>query len=343
MQAQPVLVVSEAVPATISPDTGVAAPVNKKPVRIPRRPPESDTDAAQRRTEPDFIDRGLNAAEYGSKVMGRTWVGFSRGVDNYFAGDVRTGKENNSHLRLRLDTTIAEAGENESDARIKARIDLPNTRQRFRLIFDSDDRGDDSLEERVRPVSTGERVRKDESVAGLELLSRLTNGWQASTSGGVRLNSELVPYGKIKLQRDFKPNEYWLGTFEQHVKYYDDSGWRESTELELLRPINDDLFFNSYTEAEYKDEDNQFEFVHILALNKRIGDRNSVVYRTGVFGASQPNPRTTGYFVGLSFRRRVHSDWMFLTIAPEIFYPREEGWAAEPSINFELEMFFTEN
>lgn len=346
------LIFAEAVVASSEASSQPPSVVHPPPRRIPRKPPpppaatrqsSEDSPAAEAEQQPGFVQRSIAGALAGRDMVGRSWVGFSREVDNFFAGDVRVIDDNKSYLRLSMEATFLEAGEHESDVRVKARVDLPNTKQRFRLIFESDDRTDDTLEERVRPVATGERVNNDQSLAGLELLTQLTAGWEASTSAGVRLSSGFNPYGRAKLERDFNWGQYWVGNFEQKVQYFDDSGWRESTELEFVRPIDDATYFNTYTEAEYRDEDNRFEFVQILALNHQLDERSSVSYRTGVFGASQPNPRTTGYFVGLSYRKSVHEDWVFLSITPELFYPRSEGWSVEPSINFELEMYFADD
>ena len=77
-------------------------------------------------------------------------------------------------------------------------------------------------------------------------------------------------------------------------------------------------------------------------MTQVVSERSAVHYRFGALGASQPVPRVNGVFYGLSWQYQLYEDWIFLGLSPEVFYPRELNWSAEPSITAKLEIFFTE-
>ncbi len=287
---------------------------------------------------------GLTQMEERRDWLSKHYVGMWRGLDGYFTDSAAYELENESELRLQLRQSFFNAGEAESDARVRVRVDLPNTEKKLKLFFSSDE--DSSVEERIRDVSTGERIKRESSVSGIEFIpDDEARKWRRSLSGGVRLRDHLVPYVKFRLKREWgeEDGENWHGEFRQTVEYFDDEErWSEATEYTHSIPLADSYVLRIWTEAEFKDELNLFEFAHVYTLTRAYSERSVLHYRLGAFGASQPVPRVNGAFYGLSWDYLLYEDWVFLGISPEIFYPRELNWSAEPSVTFRLEVFFTE-
>src|SRR5690554_708922 len=70
----------------------------------------------------------LSDTFYNSAVGLDTWMGGERTEDVL--------KEDESYIRVRLRSSHRKSGERESDAHIKMRLDLPNTRRRVKLFFE---------------------------------------------------------------------------------------------------------------------------------------------------------------------------------------------------------------
>ena len=287
---------------------------------------------------------GLEQMEARRNWLSRYYVGMWRGLDRYFTDTSADDMENDSQLRLQLRQSFFNAGEAESDARVRVRVDLPNTEKKLKLFFSSDE--DSSVEERIRDISTGERIKRESSVSGIEFSpDKEDRLWRRKFSGGVRLRANLVPYVKFRIKREWGDEESsdWHSEFSQKVEYFDDeSRWSESTEFTVSKPFADVYVFRIWSEAEFKDELNVYEFAHVYTVSRYFSERSSLHYRFGAVGASQPVPRVNGFFYGVSWDYQLYKDWVYLGIAPEVFYPRDLSWSAEPSVTFRLEVFFTE-
>ena len=294
--------------------------------------------------EPGLVTRSLLQMEAQRDWLSRHYVGMWRGLDRYFTDQSAIDMENDSELRLELRQSFLAEGEMVSDARLRVRVDLPNTEKKLKLFFSSDE--DRSVEQRVRESSSGERIRREDSVSGVEFSpDDEDRKWRRKFSGGVRLRSNLVPYVKFKIKREWGDEEGdgWHRELRQEIEYFDDEDrWGETSEFTVTRPLGDYYIFRSWTEAEFKDLENIFEYAHVFTLTRVFSERSALHYRLGALGASQPVPRVNGVFYGLTWQYQLYEDWVFLGISPEVFYPRELNWSAEPSVTFRLEVYFAE-
>lgn len=302
---------------------------------------------SEQSTQPSFITRGitrgLKAMESSRDYLSTGYVGMAANLDHYFTEQTFDEGPNESYIKLELRDTMFEQGDHEYDVRIKAKVDLPNTERRLKLIFSSDERQDESLESRTRAISTGERVGRQSSVTGIEYTpSAEWHRWKRSARLGIRVRVPLVPFARYRLLREWEMGEHWDGRFRESFWYFDDRGWGATSEISFSRPINEQLSFKLWGEAEYKDSEDGYEFVQGYSLFHFLSERALAEYRMGFIGSSQPNPRTNSFFWGLHYRRSLYEDWVFLNFIPEIYYPREEGWSAEPSVTFKLEVYFSD-
>ncbi len=311
-----------------------------------RQAPGKQVDAPNlgKAPEESLMTWGLEQMEARRNWLSKHYVGMWRGLDRYFTDTVADDMENDSQLRLQLRQSFFNGGEAESDARVRVRVDLPNTEQKLKVFFSSDE--DSSVEERIREVSSGERIKRESSVSGIEFTpDKKDRLWRRKISSGVRLRANLVPYVKFKLKREWgeEGGEGWHREFRQEFSYFDDDErWSESTQFTISTPILDHYVFRIWSEAEFKDELNVYEFAHVYTISRVYSERSALHYRFGAVGASQPVPRVNGAFYGLGWDYRLYKDWVYLGISPEVFYPRDLNWSAEPSITFRLEVFFTE-
>ena len=293
--------------------------------------------------QPGFMVRSLQQMEIQRDWLSKGYVGMWRGLDSYFTDGANFESENDSEMRLETKQTWRAEGEIESDVRLRVRVDLPNTEKKLKLFFSSDE--ESSVEERVRSVSTGERIKREDSVSGLEFSpDDKERKWRRKFSGGVRLRSSLVPYVKFQIKREWgeEEGESWFHVLRQKVEYFDDDGWGTSSEFTSSHPVGDVFIFSVWLEADFEDQLNFFEYANVYTLTQVVSERSAVHYRFGAFGASQPVPRVNGVFYGLSWQYQLYEDWIFLGLSPEVFYPRELNWSAEPSITAKLEIFFAE-
>ena len=293
---------------------------------------------------PSFIERTMESAEATRDQWSENWVVFAESVDRYLSNeDTAEDYSNESYLKLQLRQTIGERGELESDVRLRAKVDLPNTKRKTKLFFNSDADANNPLEERVRGGSSGERPSREESVTGLEI-SPLSewHHWKRSARIGIRVRTPLVPFARLRLRRPFSDWGEWQREFQQEFWWFRDKGWGESTEYTMSRPLGERYRLRYFTGLEFEDRNDFFENVQLLSLSYRINERESMEYRLGGFANNEHRSRLTAYFVGANYRNQIYEDWVYFTVSPELYFARDEGWDAEASLTFRLDVFFSE-
>ena len=110
----------------------------------------------------------------------------------------------------------------------------------------------------------------------------------------------------------------------------------------MSRPLGERYRLRYFTGLEFEDRNDFFENVQLLSLSYRINERESMEYRLGGFANNEHRSRLTAYFVGANYRNQIHEDWVYFTVSPELYFARDEGWDAEASLTFRLDVFFSE-
>lgn len=271
------------------------------------------------------------------------WVDFAEGVDKYFSNQQFSADDTNeSFIKVQFKQSFFGRGGAETDMRIKAKFDLPNTQRRTKLFFSSDEYGDDSLEARALSNSTGERLHRENSVSGLEITPDSEwHNWKRSARVGLKLRNQLVPFARYRMRRTFSPWGAWQAQFSQEFWYFHDRGWGETSELSIHRPLNDLWDLNLWSVFEFEDQNDYLEVLQVISFTQRLSEKATLEYRTGVLGSNENRSQVTGYFTGTHYSRRLYEDWIFLTFSPEVFFPKETNWKYDASITFKLDVYFS--
>ena len=286
-------------------------------------------------------DRAVTSAIKSHEAIGTSYRWLTRNIDNYFADDANEGLTDESYLRLELKSTLRKSGEVSDDVRLKAKVDLPGTKQRLKLVFDSENKEDTNQQTRIRPVSTGQRIERDNSVAGLEYVNEKDPfKWRMSTGAGARLRSTLIPYARVKWKKRTAIGDSWHADFTQAIRYFDDKGLSEYTQMEFVRPISSTLILRQFNELEYRDRENRFDFASTINLTQSISDSAGIEYRMGGFGNSKVRREVSSYFIGTTYSKRLTRESVFLTVSPELSFARDKNWNTDPSLTFQLDIYF---
>lgn len=290
-----------------------------------------------------FFSRSLQTAEETRNEWSESWVDFAEGVDRYFSKEeAPPDYKNESYVKVQFKQTWEERGEIQTDVRVKAKFDLPNTQRKMKVFFSSDEASENTLEERVRSNSTGERFNRKESVSGIEITpDDEWNKWKRSARLGVKLRAPLVGFGRYRMRRPMENWGEWTPEFLQEVWYFSDRGWGETSEFELIRPLGERQSLRYWTVLEYEDQYDFFQNVHVLSLSQGLSDRTAVDYRSGLVFSNEFEAELRAYFFGASYTYKLYKEWVFVTASPEVYFPRDDGWNGELSFTIKLDVYFS--
>jgi hypothetical protein len=235
------------------------------------------------------------------------------------------------------------SGTLESEAKINARVRLPNSKRRLKLTFDSDPDDFDSISDRRLGLTPGSRSRRDvedTAVAGIGIEKYLGKNWDSSYNLGMKLRLPLDPYVRAHWKHPNTFADQWRGLFIQRFSYFHTEGWKSESNQHFYRPISDTLLFQSTSSAQYLDKEDSWELFQSLSLHQTISSDTAFEHQIGVSAISRPSLRTSGYWIRTELRHRLYKDWLFVKVAPELFSGRDDNFDLAPSVLFEVEIYF---
>lgn len=272
------------------------------------------------------------------------FLGLKNGLDRILSQRKNTTIEDDrSFLVLNLESIFGESGEHEFNVRARAKADLPNTKQRFKFIFESQPEEDVSLEnsERVGRLRN-DKIVNDNAVAGIEFTQDSREfEWRPSTNFGSRLDFPLDVFTRFRLQKKKTLPSSWLLTSRFDFSYFVREGAIPAISLSLDRPINDVLSFLSISRYKYTRNESLQEYFQSVQLNHIYSDRLLLEYKLGAYGDSEPSNDLDGYFTHVAFKKRVYHDWIYFSVIPEVSFLKEDNWDPSFAITLQLQTIYS--
>ncbi|MCW9024602.1 MAG: hypothetical protein OQK73_07950 [Gammaproteobacteria bacterium] len=261
----------------------------------------------------------------------------SSNMDSFFSNERFYRVTTSSYVRFRTETLLREPSDVSTTGDIRIRLDLPVTRQKLKLIIESDPQ-ELEAEERIN-LQTSNKEENNDVYVGLERKEKKKGNWRIRPSVGVKVKLPLDLYVRLRFMRSFNLSK-WKLHFNETLYWFDSIGYGADTYIDLERKISDKTLFRSSSTANWADLDDYFRLSQFFTLFHTLSDRRATSYYVGVIGKSQPEIYATDYLIGFQFRQKIHKDWLFFEINPQIQYPKIEKFRPSHTLLIRLEAFF---
>ncbi|MEM8843504.1 MAG: hypothetical protein AAGB35_00500 [Pseudomonadota bacterium] len=298
---------------------------------------ESTNDSTQVTEEDDLVDED-NIIDRTHRAIAEGANNAAQRIDGIFAKDFNKRKKNKSHFIVETKQVFEESGDKNLEYRIILRIDLPNTSERLKLFFNSDSADEDNLEEQVLPSQNDYGDSIDDASFGLQWDSNPDKKWKSSAKLGITAGFD--PYIKYQIKRKFRLSENWYSIPNQEFWYYQEDKAGEASSIKFIRPISNTLEFYTNSKAQYEERKDFFELIQSLNFTQILSPKSSITYHAGIIGRTKPNFQTTNYYITTNYTRKIYRHWLYLSIYPEIRFPREEDFDEQAAISFILKTVF---
>lgn len=257
-----------------------------------------------------------------------------------FYGNLTTAYQvEGSYVRLTPRLIMIEGDGNEYKLDFSARLRLHDISDRLKLYADSYDTDYDTMEDifspRYRRVI--EQERSEGATAGLTYFFSDNMKRKLSLSTGLYFRPE--PSAKIRLRGHLRKSfDIWSAELRQSVFWSDKKGFGERTEFTLDRPSGDIHLVRLRSSVVWSELSHGVDWGQFASYYARFNSRHNAAIKTGVRGYTHPSWVTDQYLARVSYRKRVHRDWLFLEIEPGLDFFREDDFKASPLINIKLEI-----
>ncbi len=269
---------------------------------------------------------------------------FGEWADRTLSGSRRTLPNNESYLRIGFATEseYGKVAQFEPEARFK--LDIPTVEERLRLVIESESDELIPLEERRRTRQLTDDERSDtEATGALRYISEVGDAINLENDIGVRLRIPADAFWRASASKRWDLDEDWHLLAEQRLFYFHQDGWGERSWIGAGRDIGNAWKFLAAAELEWVHKDREFVFSQTMNFYKQLNNRSNINPRLGILGESQPGWRETNVFVDVTYRYRLHDDWLFGEIIPALEFPREEHFKDRASLILRIELYFSGN
>jgi hypothetical protein len=122
--------------------------------------------------------------------------------------------------------------------------------------------------------------------------------------------------------------------------WFNTIGLGESTQLDLERPISEPVLFRSTSIATWLKDTHNFDMRQDLTLFHKLDERRALMYQASAIGVSRPQTQVTEYVLLALYRYRLHREWMFLEVSPQLHFPKMLNFRTNAALSIRLEMLF---
>ncbi|MDF0748930.1 hypothetical protein NLU14_01645 [Marinobacter sp. 71-i] len=263
-------------------------------------------------------------------------------ADRTLSGSSQALPDNESYLRVGFATESEYGDPAQFEPEARFRLDIPTVEEKLRLVIESESDELIPLSERRRNRQLTEDERSDtEATGAFRYLSNVGDAINLSNDVGVRLRLPADAFWRATAEKQWQPGETWNLAVKQRVYYFHQQGWGSRSWFGAGRALGNGWNALLSSEMEWVHDERKFELSQTANFYKRLNNRSTLNPRVGVLGESQPNWRHTSVFADVTFRYRLHSDWLFGEVIPALEFPRDESFKDRGSLILRIELYFS--
>ena len=305
----------------------------------PEKPaPQTDVPAPK----PGFFD-SMNAPR---NYLSGELVDFATGIDRFFGDDRNFQESNKSVIQLNLTRMTGYGGDRKLVLAARVNLSLPSTEKRFHLLLESNPDQNTSGEpqqlQQTTPLTN--RVEKPQSI-GLALryekIKEEIRATHLSADAGLKFQgiNHINPFVRARGSYSV-PFDQWRLKAEQSVYWFNTIGAGETTQVDLEHLLSEPVLFRATSNATWLKDKQNFDLRQDLSIYQTVNERTALLYQASVIGVSKPQTQVTEYLAQLLYRYRLHREWIFFEVNPQLIYLKTNNFSQSFALTMRLEILF---
>jgi hypothetical protein len=288
-------------------------------------------------SEAPMIEEPIEGVDAVHGQISNTVEDWAKRLDSFFGDERAFEEENNTAIRITLDTTFSENDGVDFGSKIKAKVRLPISERRLQLILESDPEGLGS--DRAEDDPADALDRGSDVIFGFE--RRVEAGkWELRPSIGTRFDLPLDPYARLRAIRYFDLGT-WLSRVSTTASWFNSDGIDISGNVDFDRRIREDMLFRASTSVLWEEEPSLTSAGQMFTVYHRLSSTRAIMaYDLGASFNDDPAWGATNYFARVRYRRLIYKNWAYLEVQPTISWPEENDFNEELSLLVRLEANF---
>jgi hypothetical protein len=286
---------------------------------------------------PDRRNKLDNSRDY----LSDEFVDFVSYVDRFFGSDRNYQDANDSVMQLDIMRVSGYGGNRSFVLSARANVHLPIAEKKLHLLLETDPDKNATVDPRQTlspPLAQPSGLQS--YAAALRIEEVAAEKWHFNLDGGLKFAGlNTAPFARTGAVLAV-PLDLWRVRFSETAYWFNTTGVGETTELDLDRPISEPVSFRATSVAVWLDRTQYFDMRQDLTVFHKLDERTALMYQASAFAVSRPNTVVTEYVVLMLYRYRLHREWMFFEVSPQLHFPRALNFHNNAMLSLRLEMLF---
>jgi hypothetical protein len=227
---------------------------------------------------------------------------------------------------------------------VYANVRLPIVEKKLHLLIETDPDKSPTVDPKQTQSPPLQQPSTPKSYAAALRIEKIAaERWQLRADGGIKFGGlqNSTPFVRARASLAV-PMELWRVRLSETLFWFNTTGSGETTQLDLERPISGPVLFRATSVAAWLERSQNVDIRQDMTIFHKLDERTALQYQASAIGVSQPNVRVTNYVILMLYRYRLHREWMFLELCPQLIYPQDPGTRNNAMISVRLEMLFDE-
>lgn len=305
-----------------------------------------DAEANMKVTVPEMDWPGVGRVNQAHSYLSSTVEKLAQRIDTFFGEDRVYEEATGTYIQTRTSFIVDQDGELDYDLKFRAKLRLPQLRQKLRLVLESEDedRGLDDFSQDTRRNTLKGELEKSDISASLQYMFQQTKRWNIKLRPGVKLSDSIESFIRLRMAGTQQLTEKWLTRGISQFGYYSEEGWRSEWRFDFERRTGSQDFFRTSSNVLWRENSPGNQFLsQTFLLTHILNPRTSVAFEVGVTGETRPKLEDTSYFSSVRYRRDIHRGWLFMELKPLVVFSRDNNFDEDVSLFLTLEILLGEN
>jgi hypothetical protein len=293
---------------------------------------------------PPLTENVMNALDTSRDYLSGKLLGFVSNIDQFFGDERHYQESNDSVFQMDINRTMGYSGEHRYVISGRANVHLPIAEKKLHLLLETNpDKNAIVDPKQPQPQPANEPATPQSLSAALRYIRDEAEHWHVSLDGGLKFQGlNTTPFVRSRFSLAI-PVEEWRVKLAETAFWFNTIGAGETTQLDVERTISEPLLFRATSVSTWLNDMQNFDLRQSFTVFHKLDERTAVQYQVGALGASKPVTQVTDYFVLVAYRYRLHQNWMYCDVSPQVHFPRERSFHSSGMLALRLEMLFDES
>lgn len=267
-------------------------------------------------------------------------VSYSKRIDEFFGDERYFQEQNNSVIQVDLTEKLETGGSRTFGFEGQAKLDLPAASKRFQFVLESNPEQRTAGEVKKDQPVPANTVSAPQSYAASVRYTRAEESlWHFSSEAGIKAQFPLDPFVRVRGSYTV-PLGMWRLKMGETVFWFNTIGSGETTQFDFERVLSNPVLFRATSTATCLVLPQTCDLRQDFSIFHTLNERTALVYQASVIGTNNPKVEETAYVLLMRYRYRLHKEWLFFEVTPQLNFPKTDDFNLNALLLFRLEMLF---